>query len=499
MEEALNFVCPSKDCHQRAFSDEKQLISHKRKHDMVLCLNKPSQYSSDQTPTPTRFIRNCEAIGLFQDLQNVNPFDENFKKAAEAVKKGERLWVPSVSSLGKPAGEDLHTPHVDLTDDTQSSNNGNEDEESEHVIRTEADTSLRANSVPLQATRSEETKEDPKPTQDLRVFVRMPDGQLVQIPAITETFGISNFQSNSSPGTIIIPTQTVQNGATSSPKIQPFVSQSPKPIPINSAASAVVKQKLKAALLKTSKASTNEINFKATMPPSYHQPNTNVNPTEAKKDKKVTSSTSGDEDCERKRKTLERNRIAAMRCREKRKKWVADLRDKYEKMCATNDSLVKEVAFLRSEVARLKGLLIASCGRSQNEDLTTATIQFVPPPLTARKRLPRNLSGEEKEVIESSQAKVEANLGCVIRPARESLRLDIEGASRATVMDLDSPLVRSDEILSSVAPPTTPNERLISFPELDRVGDPEVSEEKMLTTVIQINPNALSKLPSAFS
>lgn len=29
---------------------------------------------ADETPTPTRFIRNCEEVGLFQDL-NVNPFD----------------------------------------------------------------------------------------------------------------------------------------------------------------------------------------------------------------------------------------------------------------------------------------------------------------------------------------------------------------------------------------------------------------------------------------
>lgn len=31
---------------------------------------------ADETPTPTRFIRNCEEVGLFQDL-NVNPFDGN--------------------------------------------------------------------------------------------------------------------------------------------------------------------------------------------------------------------------------------------------------------------------------------------------------------------------------------------------------------------------------------------------------------------------------------
>ncbi|KAG8245398.1 Alcohol O-acetyltransferase, partial [Homalodisca vitripennis] len=42
----------------------------------------------DQTPTPTRFIRNCEEVGLFQDLQNVNPFEETFRKAVESGKTG---------------------------------------------------------------------------------------------------------------------------------------------------------------------------------------------------------------------------------------------------------------------------------------------------------------------------------------------------------------------------------------------------------------------------
>jgi hypothetical protein len=44
---------------------------------------------ADQTPTPTRFIRYGEEVGLFQDLQNVNPFEEQFKKATDLVKMGE--------------------------------------------------------------------------------------------------------------------------------------------------------------------------------------------------------------------------------------------------------------------------------------------------------------------------------------------------------------------------------------------------------------------------
>lgn len=43
-------------------------------------------FLADQTPTPTRFIRNCEEVGLFQDLQHENPFDETFRRAVEAGK-----------------------------------------------------------------------------------------------------------------------------------------------------------------------------------------------------------------------------------------------------------------------------------------------------------------------------------------------------------------------------------------------------------------------------
>lgn len=41
--------------------------------------------TADQTPTPTKFLRNCEEIGLFNELTK-NPFDDAFKKAAEDSK-----------------------------------------------------------------------------------------------------------------------------------------------------------------------------------------------------------------------------------------------------------------------------------------------------------------------------------------------------------------------------------------------------------------------------
>ena len=35
----------------------------------------------DQTPTPTRFLRTCEESGLFQELEEANPFEQDFKDA----------------------------------------------------------------------------------------------------------------------------------------------------------------------------------------------------------------------------------------------------------------------------------------------------------------------------------------------------------------------------------------------------------------------------------
>ena len=67
---------------------------HKKRHDIILNLGlgtKDSSTFGDETPTPTQFIKNCEEVGLFQDLQNVNLFEETFKNAVEAVKAGQPI------------------------------------------------------------------------------------------------------------------------------------------------------------------------------------------------------------------------------------------------------------------------------------------------------------------------------------------------------------------------------------------------------------------------
>ncbi|KPI96449.1 Cyclic AMP-dependent transcription factor ATF-2 [Papilio xuthus] len=109
MEPEKPFACTIPDCGM-TFTNEDHLHVHTKKHDMVLQLGleQKAAFVADQTPTPTRFIRNCEEVGLFQDLQNVNPFDEGFKRAME-TKHG----VLSLEGANGSSSDDvLHTPHL---------------------------------------------------------------------------------------------------------------------------------------------------------------------------------------------------------------------------------------------------------------------------------------------------------------------------------------------------------------------------------------------------
>lgn len=73
------------------------------------CLNLFSLLA-DQTPTPTRLLNNCQALRVFDDLQNINPFDEGFRKAAEDISNGISRECHFLST---PSNQDtLHTPQI---------------------------------------------------------------------------------------------------------------------------------------------------------------------------------------------------------------------------------------------------------------------------------------------------------------------------------------------------------------------------------------------------
>uniref|UniRef100_A0A4W3HKM2 Cyclic AMP-dependent transcription factor ATF-7 n=1 Tax=Callorhinchus milii TaxID=7868 RepID=A0A4W3HKM2_CALMI len=83
------FVCNAPGCGQR-FTNEDHLAVHKHKHEMTLKFGpaRDGVIVADQTPTPTRFLKNCEEVGLFNEL--ANPFEQEFKKADEDDSKKVR-------------------------------------------------------------------------------------------------------------------------------------------------------------------------------------------------------------------------------------------------------------------------------------------------------------------------------------------------------------------------------------------------------------------------
>ncbi|KEF62964.1 activating transcription factor, other eukaryote [Exophiala aquamarina CBS 119918] len=64
-------------------------------------------------------------------------------------------------------------------------------------------------------------------------------------------------------------------------------------------------------------------------------------------------------DEEKRRNFLERNRVAALKCRQRKKQWLANLQAKVEMYSAENDSLNTQVAQLHEEIRNLRTLLVS--------------------------------------------------------------------------------------------------------------------------------------------
>ncbi|CAO3638417.1 unnamed protein product [Mucor fragilis] len=65
------------------------------------------------------------------------------------------------------------------------------------------------------------------------------------------------------------------------------------------------------------------------------------------------------EDEEKRKNFLERNRIAALKCRQRKKQWLSNLQNRVEYLINDNDQLQMEANALRKEIMDLKTLLVA--------------------------------------------------------------------------------------------------------------------------------------------
>ncbi|CAO3670734.1 unnamed protein product [Umbelopsis ramanniana] len=109
-------------------------------------------------------------------------------------------------------------------------------------------------------------------------------------------------------------------------------------------------------------------------------PNTNSN----KSRKKAASSNKDTDDDERRKNFLERNRQAALKCRQRKKQWLNNLQAKVEYLTNDNEQLQLQANALREEIINLKTLLLAhkDCAVAQQNGMVGMNMlqQQRPPP-----------------------------------------------------------------------------------------------------------------------
>ncbi|XP_029907865.1 cyclic AMP-dependent transcription factor ATF-7b isoform X2 [Myripristis murdjan] len=388
------FVCTAPGCGQR-FTNEDHLSVHKHKHEMTLKFG-PARTDSviiaDQTPTPTRFLKNCEEVGLFNEL--ANSFEQEFHKAHEDDQRTKNPAAP-LQTPSEIKDEDEGPLQVDSSppgspDSTSSMSDSSKElgprgkEIPSKPVASSAPTPtiVRPGSLPLHlgydplhptlpSPTSVITQAPPSnrqlgsPTGSYPLVMHLPNGQTVpllpspvQMPSVISLARPVNTVPNI-PG---IPGPPV-GGASSG-------SSSPSGYSLHSE----TKMRLKAALTQQGPGAQNGAGGGTGSIPAVpqrqeqsQQPNQNSDtPSPAQPQVSPAQPTGGrrrraaemDPD-ERRQRFLERNRAAASRCRQKRKVWVSSLEKKAEDLANMNVSLTNEVTLLRNEVAQLKQLLLA--------------------------------------------------------------------------------------------------------------------------------------------
>nr|ABF22371.1 cAMP responsive element binding protein 5 [Takifugu rubripes] len=97
------YVCSAPGCSQR-FQSEEHLLIHRHKHEMTLKFSsiKTNAAFTDQTPTPTRFLQNCEEVGLFKEIEEEFLQEQEEEKNKEHAHPQPQLHHPHTLPLQHP-------------------------------------------------------------------------------------------------------------------------------------------------------------------------------------------------------------------------------------------------------------------------------------------------------------------------------------------------------------------------------------------------------------
>ncbi|XP_034028210.1 cyclic AMP-dependent transcription factor ATF-7a isoform X2 [Thalassophryne amazonica] len=348
------FVCSAPGCGQK-FTNEDHLAVHKHKHEMTLKFG-PARTDSvimaDQTPTPTRFLKNCEEVGLFNELASSFEQDDDEKRAKNSL--------PAPNSVALDMS--LQTP-------------------SEVKVKEEAPVEVDSSSPGSPesiSTNSESNRESLVRAKDTPPRSSAPTPTIVRPGSLPLHLGFDALQPTMPSPTSVITQAPPSNRTLGSPTSHypmmmfptgPAVPVLPGPVQmpsvINLARPMCMVPNIPGIpgppLGGSSSGSNSPSGYSIYSEAKLVSP---AQPTGGRRRR-----TADDDPDERRQRFLERNRAAASRCRQKRKLWVSSLEKKAEELCTLNVSLSNEVSLLRNEVAHLKQLLLA------HKDCPVTTLQ----------------------------------------------------------------------------------------------------------------------------
>ncbi|XP_025029173.1 cyclic AMP-dependent transcription factor ATF-7 isoform X2 [Python bivittatus] len=308
---------------------------------------------ADQTPTPTRFLKNCEEVGLFNEL--ASSFEHEFKKATEDDEKKCSgpldMSLPSTPDIKikeeEPVEVDSSPPDTPVGSPQSPQPKEKESTSKPIIISTPTPTIVRPGSLPLHLGYDPLHPTLPSPTSV--ITQAPPSNRQLGSPTSSVPLVMHLVNGQTMP---VLPGPPVQMPSVIS-RLKASLTQG-----VTSSLNGSSMMVGSASTMVTSHPEQGQILIQHPDAPSPAQPQ--VSPAQP------TPSTGGrrrrtaDEDPdERRQRFLERNRAAASRCRQKRKLWVSSLEKKAEELTTQNIQLSNEVTLLRNEVAQLKQLLLA--------------------------------------------------------------------------------------------------------------------------------------------
>ncbi|XP_017549325.1 cyclic AMP-responsive element-binding protein 5 isoform X1 [Pygocentrus nattereri] len=396
------YVCTAPGCTQ-CFQREDHLIIHRHKHEMTLKFPsiKCENTLSDQTPTPTRFLRNCEEVGLFSDLE----LDQTTEDEEEDAR--QNFAVQHSSVLSQPPDESQRQHHQFQPQQPQQQQCSLAQLHDSHL---HAHTSQPTSHCSMARQPTHSTANTQSAPSCLHSKQRLPaacamqgtstmhmntqlsmDTNLIGIPGPAHSASGPTHQRSK-----VMPSQThpaVSNG-NQNPAYHTMEMMSSQQhrragLPLTHLPAAPHPSYQQHCHSQSQQRHQHQSQELSPHSCAHHSPPAHLHPGPAHltathlthqpipaqispilKNAPCSQSpphmsggrrrrTADDDPDERRRKFLERNRAAASRCRQKRKVWVTSLEKKAEELTHTNLQLQNEVTLLRSEVTQLKQILLA--------------------------------------------------------------------------------------------------------------------------------------------